>query len=266
MSHARVGFGLVALDDKIYALGGSNDMSDPMTSVEEYNIYTNKWRQLPDVNLKRAWSACAVCNKRIYLIGGGIMGRVYESVECFDPRSETWVSIAPMKERRFDARAIGFGDDIYVFGGLRRLECPSALQTGSGMKFCATEVYSTEQKHWSVIGRDYGFCTMTDSCHIDAVTKCNNEIVVIGDLDIGGTYNCVRAYQPSINCWRGVIQNHPTNQKGMQGCILKVPTAFACELIKNLDPTNQGMTWNSNHRNGTTPYAQISKSRSTKHC
>ncbi len=47
---------------------------------------------------------------------------------------------------RFDARAIGFGDDLYVFGGLRRLECPSAYHTGSGMKFCYTEVYSTEQQ------------------------------------------------------------------------------------------------------------------------
>ncbi len=48
--------------------------------------------------------------------------------------------IACVFHYRFDARAIGFGDDIYVFGGLRRLECPSAMHTGTGMKFCGTEV------------------------------------------------------------------------------------------------------------------------------
>ncbi len=42
MQHARVGFGLLVIDNKIYALGGSNDMSDPLVSAEEYNIYTNK--------------------------------------------------------------------------------------------------------------------------------------------------------------------------------------------------------------------------------
>ncbi len=42
MQHARVGFGLCVIDNKIYALGGSNDMSDPLTSVEEFNIYTSK--------------------------------------------------------------------------------------------------------------------------------------------------------------------------------------------------------------------------------
>ena len=41
MQHAQVGFGLVVVDNKIYVLGGSNDMSDPLVSGEVYNIYTN---------------------------------------------------------------------------------------------------------------------------------------------------------------------------------------------------------------------------------
>ncbi len=53
------------------------------------------------MNLKRAWSAYAVANKKLYVIGGGSLGKLYEAVECFDPRSETWMSVAPLKERRF---------------------------------------------------------------------------------------------------------------------------------------------------------------------
>ncbi|ELU05864.1 hypothetical protein CAPTEDRAFT_177887 [Capitella teleta] len=230
MHHGRVGFGLVTIDDKIYAIGGSNDMSDPMTSVEEFNIYTSKWRRLPDMNLKRAWSAVAVCNKKIYVIAGGIMGKLYEAVECFDPRSETWVSVAPMKERRFDARAIGFGDDIFVFGGCRRFECPSAMQTGSGMKFCGTEIYSSEHKQWTMMNRDPHMCTMNDLCHIDSVVRCKDEILIVGDIEVGGQQHTVRALRPSTNTWRGVIQNHPSNQKGMQACVLKLP----CALIQTL--------------------------------
>ena len=80
------------------------------------------------------------------------MGELYEVVECFDPQSETLNSVASLKERRFDVHAIGFGKDLNVFGGLRRLECPSAYHTGSGMKFCSTEVYSTEQQVWTALG------------------------------------------------------------------------------------------------------------------
>ena len=226
MSHARVGFGLVTVGEKIYAIGGSNDMSDPLTSMEEYNIYTNTWRSLPHMNLKRVWSAYAVANKKIYVIGGGIMGKLYEDVECFDPRSELWASVAPMKERRFDARAIGIASDVFVFGGLRRLECPSAMNSGTGMKFCGTEVYSTEQKHWVTMGRNHDMCTMTEASHIDAVAQLGDEILVIGELDIGGQFNCVRAFQPASNTWRGIVQNHPPNQRGMQSTIMKVSNAL----------------------------------------
>lgn len=223
MNHARVGFGLVVIDDKIYALGGSNDVSDPNTSIEEYNIYTNKWRKLPDMNLKRAWASYAVLDKKIYVIGGGIMGKLYEAVECYDPRSETWVSVAPMKERRFDARSVGIGGNLYVFGGLRRLACPSASHTGAGMKFCDSEVYSVEHKSWGVLSScRSGLCTMTETSHIDDITVNNNEIFLIGELDVGGMYHFVRAYSPSSDTWRGMIINSPHRQRSVQACMVKM--------------------------------------------
>ena len=231
MSHARAGFGLVAVDDKLYAIGGSNDMSDPLTSIEEYGVYKNTWRSLPEMNFKRAWSAYCVCNKKIYVIGGGVMGKLYEAVECFDPKSETWTSIPPMKERRFDARAVAFKDEVYVLGGQRRLECPSVIHDGSGMKFCSTEKYVTSRKQWITFKRDENMCVMTDMSHIDAVAQSGDEIFIIGDLYRGGIYNSVRAYQPTTDTWRCVVQNHPSNQRGMQGCALRIPTAVVYEQM-----------------------------------
>ena len=160
------------------------------------------------------------------------MGKLYEAVECFDSQSKTWQSVASLKERRFDARAIGFNDDLYVFGGLRRLECPSAYHTGSGMKFCSTEVYSTEQQVWTALGRNMGMCTMTENSHIDAIARLGDEILLMGDFDIGNNVcNCVRAYKPSTKEWRGVVQNHPPGQRGMQGALLKIPNAKIYSLL-----------------------------------
>ncbi|XP_074646021.1 gigaxonin-like [Tubulanus polymorphus] len=229
MSHARVGFGLIVVDDKIYALGGSNNMCDPVRSVEEYSIYTNRWRSLPGMCLKRAWAAYAVVNKKIYVIGGGVMGQIYESVEYFDTRDETWNTIAPMKERRFDARAVSCHGDVYVFGGLRRLECPSASVHGTGMKFCGTEVYSTELQQWTtMMQRSSGMCCMNENSHVDSALylPVTNEIYLTGDLDIGGVYHHVRALNMNNHSWRGVVINKPHNQRNGAYCFYRLSNSF----------------------------------------
>ena len=207
-------------------------MSDPMTSVEEYDIYTNKWRRLPDMNLKRAWSAYAVVDKKIYVMGGGILGRLYEAVECFDLRTETWMSVASMKERRFDARAVGYQGEIFVFGGLRRFECPSGMQSGSGMKFCGTEVYSVEHKQWTARNQSaIGLCSMNETTHIDSVVQLDDQLLIIGDLEVGGQYHYVRSYCPGTNKWRGIVANFlPTHNTCSGAAILKIPNIMLEKL------------------------------------
>lgn len=45
--------------------------------------------------------ACyASMNKKIYAIGGGSYGKLYDSVECFDPKIQQWTGLCPLKERR----------------------------------------------------------------------------------------------------------------------------------------------------------------------
>ena len=63
--------------------------------------------------LKRVWSAFAAADKKIYVIAGGIIGKFYEAVECFDTRTQSWVSVSPMRERRCDARAVAAGNLLY---------------------------------------------------------------------------------------------------------------------------------------------------------
>ncbi|XP_071092154.1 gigaxonin-like [Haliotis cracherodii] len=234
MAHARVGFGLVAVDDNIYAIGGSNDMTDPLTFVETYNVFSNKWQSLPDMTMKRVWSAYAAVGKKIYVIAGGTVGKFYEAVECFDTRTETWVSVCPMRERRCDARAVTVDEDIYVFGGFRRFECPSAMHSGHSLKFCGTEIYSTCNDHWLPMcnkGGVPGMCTMTDASHIEGAVYNGEDVLVVGDLDIGNAFHCVRAYNKITNSWRCVVQNKPKNQRFYQVCLLHMPNAVLRKLL-----------------------------------
>lgn len=229
MEHARVGFGLVAVDDNIYALGGSNDMTDPLTSVEMYNVFTNQWKPVPQMCLKRVWSCYAVVDKKIYVLAGGSIGKLYEAVECFNTRTQTWSAVSPLRERRCDARACSVGSDIYVFGGFRRIECPSAAHGGHSVKFCATECYSTRHDTWTQInsrGPGPGLCTMTDTSQISgAVCDSNDEdVYVIGGLDVHTGMHCVRAFNLYTNTWRAVVLNSPAQSLRGSTCVmLRVP-------------------------------------------
>ena len=42
----------------------------------------------------------ATMNKKIYAMAGGSYGKLYDSVECFDPTTQQWTGLCPLKERR----------------------------------------------------------------------------------------------------------------------------------------------------------------------
>lgn len=235
MQQARMGFGLVAVDENIYALGSSSDMNAPLTSVETYNIFSNKWQPAPEMNLRRGWSSYTVVDKKIYVLAGGAIGKLFESVECFDTRTETWVSLSPMRERRCDARAVSVDDEIFMFGGVRRIECPSAMHEGHNLKFCGTEIYSTTNDTWtplSVSARGVGLCTMGDTSGVYGAFYDGEMIFVIGELDIGGRYNCIRAFHLQTKTWHTVYEDHPLNQRGYGSALVQFPSHKLAELAK----------------------------------
>ncbi|KAL5021276.1 hypothetical protein ScPMuIL_000431 [Solemya velum] len=235
MQQARMGFGLVAVDENIYALGSSSDMNAPLTSVEMYNIFSDKWQAAPEMNLRRGWSSSTVVDKKIYVIAGGAIGKLFESVECYDTKTETWVSLSPMRERRCDARAVSVNDEIYVFGGVRRIECPSAMHEGHKLKFCGTEIYSTFNDNWTQLpppSSGVGLCTMGDTSGIYGAFFDGERIYVIGELDIGGRYNCIRAFDIQTNTWQTVYEKHPPNQRGYSCTLVQFPTHKLVELCK----------------------------------
>lgn len=39
--------------------------------------------------------------KKIYAMGGGSYGKLYDSVECYDPKMQLWTALCPLKERRY---------------------------------------------------------------------------------------------------------------------------------------------------------------------
>ncbi|XP_006821183.2 gigaxonin-like [Saccoglossus kowalevskii] len=229
MLQKRHVFGLVTIDNHIYAIGGCED--ENIKTMEAYNIYNDTWEMKPPMQITRRKAAYTTMQKKIYVIGGDSGGQPIQpvdTVECFDPLSQTWSIIAPLKERRFQAFALGVYDRIYVFGGYRNLLCPSAQ---NDLKFCHSEVYNTERHGWETLPND-GMCTMTTSSGLNGVVHIQGNIYVIGHLDTGHTYQCVRFMDENgWGGWKIAITPMLNDQLYFECAALRIPCSLYHKMV-----------------------------------
>jgi len=113
-------------DGLIYAMGGYNGSA--MSVVEAYDPSTNTWtRKASMPTPKVEFGATVGSDGKIYVIGGGTDygnndGPFFDSVEIYDPRTNTWSvpswseSIMPTARKEFSA-VTGLNGRIYAIGG-----------------------------------------------------------------------------------------------------------------------------------------------------
>lgn len=89
MPTARFMFQTYLVNNKIYAIGGSQSRGTSLSSVEVYDPVTDSWTKLKDMPQKLAWHSGVVINNKIYIISGSTNwlatdGAIWE----FDPNFE----------------------------------------------------------------------------------------------------------------------------------------------------------------------------------
>ena len=88
---------LVALNGKLYALGGRKGDGSDLSDVERYDPALNTWTTVAHMLQPRACAAAVVIGNHIYVVGGDREGGTYESgiaAERYDPASDTWEAVA----------------------------------------------------------------------------------------------------------------------------------------------------------------------------
>ena len=112
MSQPRAGLGVVAVNGKIYAIGGASTaqkQSENLLSInEEYDPATDTWTIKPSMPTPRAYFAIAAYQNKIYCIGGVVGSEkffdgfwthslfVYSGItEVYDTITETWQTKHP---------------------------------------------------------------------------------------------------------------------------------------------------------------------------
>lgn len=124
MAFPRSGFGVVALGDRIYAVGGSCGSPQALRDVEVFDPDQEggSWLRAAPLVRPRHLLAVAAARGKVYAIGG--FGTAHaghshaeDTVEMYDPEVDAWSLVRPMGVPRGFVAAAAVGDFIFAIGG-----------------------------------------------------------------------------------------------------------------------------------------------------
>ena len=116
MSYDRQCFECAVLNDRIYAVGGSEDDEDTDVAEVLDVINAGTWMTLPPLSTPRRGFELVALADRIYAVGGDGLA----SAEVFDPAEGHWRALPPMSTPRFTFGAVTVDNKLYVIGGADR--------------------------------------------------------------------------------------------------------------------------------------------------
>ncbi len=168
MPTARNYLATVAVDGKIYAIGGTTSYSDGFSTVEEYDPATDTWTRKSDMPI-RLWGLCAnVVQGKIYTLGGRPGLQAIPRVQEYDPATDTWTQKGDMPIGTSQMDSVVLDDKIIVMGG---------WLWSANLPYTIVQMYDPETDIWT-IERNTPFLRACFSADV-----VNNRIYVIGGTD-----------------------------------------------------------------------------------
>ena len=120
---------VAVIDNKLYVAGGrlstariNQVLNTVIKEVDVYDFKTGKWSTL-DTSLNfptlRAGATAVVYNNRLVLIGGESDAHVeaHNEVEAFNPKTNKWETLPPLKQGRHGMSAVVLNGKIYIAAG-----------------------------------------------------------------------------------------------------------------------------------------------------
>ena len=83
-------------------------------------IFKDKWNNVTKMITTRRWPAVAALDNKIYVTGGENgtgFGNAIDSVDCYDPDTNSWSQVANMKFARKGHAMVSLHGRLYAIGG-----------------------------------------------------------------------------------------------------------------------------------------------------
>ncbi len=203
MSAPRQSLASSVVEGKVYLIGGESSESY-VGLVEVYEPTTDTWTTASPMPTARNWITSSVVDGRIYVFGGEWFdeesdeGGVSDTVEVYNPASDSWVSASPMPTARSAATSSVVDGKVYVFGGW-----------GASV-FDILEIYDPITDSWSPGS------PMPTARYGASSSVVDGKIYVIGG---GGTpLNKVEVYNPASDSW-AAARGMPTSRWGLSSSV-----------------------------------------------
>jgi hypothetical protein len=242
MQEARGSLGVAVVNGKIYAVGGSVDTivgpvgyTGHVGTNEEYDPETDTWVFKASMPTARSCFAIAVCQGKIYCIGGYLGdARVTGVNEVYAPETDTWETKASMPTARWLLQADVVGGKIYLISGsddksdllsVTEVYDPATdswttkapIPTGTNLYASAvvnnkiyiisdqlTQIYDSETDTWSS-GADVPSYTIHGAAGVTTGALAPKRIYVMGvtkPIAFGGPPPCLtQVYNPASDSW-----------------------------------------------------------------
>lgn len=115
-------------NENLFAVGGWCN-GDAISMVERYDLSSNQWTQMSNMNKKRCGVGIAVLENFIYAIGGHDGNSYLNTIERYDPRTDHWSStIAPTSAPRTSVGVAVLSGLIYAVGGQDGISCLNLVE------------------------------------------------------------------------------------------------------------------------------------------
>jgi len=185
---SRFGLAACSLANEIYVFGGAN--FDTLT--EKFDVTNQTWTTLATMpTARRHGHACAVVSNKIYVMGGynDVMGgwNGLDTVEAFDPATNSWSTQTPMPTPRYGAAAAALNGKIYVLGG----------RNGTANTLSTVEEFDPASGTWSTKA------SLPIAVHSPVAAVIAGKLYAIGGYGADNTAHADSyEYDPATNAWR----------------------------------------------------------------
>ncbi|KAK5647250.1 hypothetical protein RI129_002142 [Pyrocoelia pectoralis] len=183
MREARGRHQIAILDDKVYAVGGSNGTTE-LDTVEMLDLSVGRWTNLPKLPLARSNLGVCELGGVIYCVGGWNGHAGIKQCDIFNPNTSTWSTIASLNTGRYQAGVAAFKNLVYAIGGCDAWNCLNTV-----------EVFNPVENKWTI---SKPIISARRGC---GVAMFNNKLYVVGGSDGSHSLNTTEMLDEESGNW-----------------------------------------------------------------
>ncbi|CAN9511786.1 unnamed protein product [Ophioblennius macclurei] len=186
----RDSYALGTLGDTLYLLGGQMKLKNQFlitNCVERWSLHGGPWRSAAPLPMPLAHHSVVQMKDRLYVIGGRTPqsyrmddepDRLSNRLLEYDPNTNKWTELGPMKYSKYRCSAVVLNGEIYVMGGIG---CDGVDRGQSRHCLDAVEIYNPDGDYWRA-------GPSLPCCQLSLRTNASNAGVVAGKIYVCGYY------------------------------------------------------------------------------